>query len=561
MTTKPKAKKFRIRRSASLAGDPAPANVGTTKAPGSGGGAAAARTQAPDFDSDTAFANHDDGFGDQKFTPAQNANIAEPEEVASDAALDAIRREGLTGRQLRMARRVAQKHGLAPTSDFDAVRLLREQGIDPFERSTMLELVIADGKPAGGGGQLKPAGPNLPQTIQKPQLPSAKMMGEEARAQEIFNIQRDIARRRRRRLMLLLSRLAAFVLLPTLIAGFYYYNIATPLYATKSEFLIQKADATTPGSLGSLFSGTQFATTQDSITVQSYLQSREAMQRLDREHGFKAHFSQESIDPIKRLPPDATNEDAYKIYQSHVKIGFDPSEGIIKMEVIAADPQTSEEFSEALIGYAEEQVDQMSQRLREDQMKGAKESYEAAEAKMQAAQDRVLELQERLGVLDPVSETAALMGQITNFETLLRQKELELKQLQDNARPNQARVDGVQGDIDRLRALVAELRSQLTKNADGSASLARISGELKMAETDLATRQMMMQAALQQLETARIEANKQVRYITEGVSPVAPDEPTYPRKFENTLLSFLVFSGIYLMISLTASILKEQVTA
>ena len=39
--------------------------------------------------------------------------------------LDAIRREGLTGRQLRMARRVAQKHGLAPTSDFDAVRLLR----------------------------------------------------------------------------------------------------------------------------------------------------------------------------------------------------------------------------------------------------------------------------------------------------------------------------------------------------------------------------------------------------------------------------------------------------
>ncbi|MDG1520237.1 MAG: hypothetical protein P8H36_06170 [Yoonia sp.] len=45
-----------------------------------------------------------------------------------------------------------------------------------------------------------------------------------------------------------------------------------------------------------------------------------------------------------------------------------------------------------------------------------------------------------------------------------------------------------------------------------------------------------------------------------GVEPVAPDEATYPRALENTILAFLVFAGIYLMISLTASILREQVT-
>ncbi len=47
------------------------------------------------------------------------------------------------------------------------------------------------------------------------------------------------------------------------------------------------------------------------------------------------------------------------------------------------------------------------------------------------------------------------------------------------------------------------------------------------------------------------------------VEPVAPDEATYPRALENTILAFLVFlvfAGIYLMISLTASILREQVT-
>ena len=43
--------------------------------------------------------------------------------------------------------------------------------------------------------------------------------------------------------------------------------------------------------------------------------------------------------------------------------------------------------------------------------------------------------------------------------------------------------------------------------------------------------------------------------------PSAQDEAAYPRAFENTLLAFLIFGGIYLMFSLTASILREQVSS
>ena len=80
------------------------------------------------------------------------------------------------------------------------------------------------------------------------------------------------------------------------------------------------------------------------------------------------HFSQPTIDPIQRLDPDASMEDTYSHYIRHVKIGFDPTEGIVKMEVIAADPEVSAAFSRALITYAEAQVDNLSLRLREDQM-------------------------------------------------------------------------------------------------------------------------------------------------------------------------------------------------
>lgn len=495
----------------------------------------------------------EDGFGDMTFATVRKqldpANTPEQD-------LAAIKAEGLSGRQLRTARRVAQKHGIAAETDHEAVLLLRRKGVDPFQPSAVLQVVEGTDQGTSVAGRVQ-----LPQTVPKiPPLVATHPLSESERASEIVQIQRDIVRRRRRSFMMLLARLTAFVLLPTLLTGYYFFNIATPFYATVSQFIIQQNESMSAG-LGSMFRGTQFATSQDSIAVQGYLQSRDAMLRLDRDLGFKAHYSQDFIDPLQRLDPDASNEAAYKHYKRNVKIGYDPTEGIIKMEVIAADPQVSQKFAEALIGYAELQVDQLSSRLREDQMQGARASYEDAEQKVSEAQSRILALQEELGILDPVTENSALMGQVSTFEVELQNKRLELQQLLDNAQPNQARVDGVKGDISRLEQLVTRIRSQLTQGGGNTASLAQITGRLRIAEADLETRQLLLSQALQQLETARIEANRQVRYLEAPVAPVAPDEATYPRAFENTILAFLIFSGIYLMLSLTASILREQATS
>ena len=72
MTTKPKAKKFRIRRDSPM-------------------GAEASQPQA------------------EQVRPATSGQVDSAATVAGETDIDAIRREGLTGRQLRMARRVAQK--------------------------------------------------------------------------------------------------------------------------------------------------------------------------------------------------------------------------------------------------------------------------------------------------------------------------------------------------------------------------------------------------------------------------------------------------------------------
>lgn len=550
MTTKPRARKYRIHRDAPLASQALPDAPDQAAGPQQG-----ADRQAPP---DTGSAATD---------------AAGSPDAAAETDIDKIRQEDITGRQLRMARRVAHKYGLAVTSDFDAVRQLRKRGIDPFQRNNVLELVTPGNKQtnkptdktAEGRAGSAPDGVRLPQTVsQKSNLPASEKeapSGLDQRAGEIRAMQRDIARRRRRKLFALFARLAAFVLLPTLAMGWYFFVIATPMYATHSEFVIQQAEAQGSSGFGGLFQGTGLATQSEAVNAQAFLTSREAMLRLDADHGFKAHFQTSEIDAIQRLEPDATNEDAYDLYQDHVKVGYDPTEGVVNLEVIAADPETSQEFSEALIRYTEDRVDDLTQRMREDQMADAIANYEAAEADRQEALSNLTRIQREAEVVDPASAVSALQQRISTLEMRLDEKRIELASLQSNARPNQARVSAVQGELDRIRNQIDDLRSQLSQGDNGGPSQAEVVAKLREAEENYAFAIERVTAAQAAMDQARIEANRQVRFLSVSVTPVAPDEATYPRAFENTLLSFLIFSGIYLMISLTASILREQVSS
>lgn len=540
--------------------------------------------------SDNPFDTHDDGFGNMDFrrpegqaasrsdapAPAAAEPVARattPEEIAATNA--AILTEGLTDRQLRRAFMIAQRSQLAPSSEADAVRLLRESGVDPFSRASILRVVTPfAGAAAPAAPQPEAPGPGreiarlpgdvvqLPKKAKPIGLPSTEQRAEVNQAAEILRMQQDIARRRRRRLALLCARLFAFVMLPTFLAGWYFYMMATPMYSVRSEFVIQQAGPSGGGgSLGGLFSGTAFATSQDSIAVQGYLQSREAMARLDEDLGFRAHFQSDGIDQLQRLKPDAGLEAAYKVYKKFLKISFDTTEGVIRMDVIAADPQVAADWSRQLITYAEEQVDHLTQRLRGDQMRDAQAGYDAAQTALTTSQKRLIELQEKFKILSSETEVGLIVGQISGLENQLTQERLALAQMESNAEPNQARMDPIKRRIVTLESQVAELRARMTDTTSGETSLAEIQGQLLVAQADLQTRQMLLAQALQSMETARVEANRQVRYLSLSVSPIPPDEPAFPRAFESTLVTMLIMLGIYLMVSMTAAILREQVSS
>ena len=129
----------------------------------------------------------------------------------------------------------------------------------------------------------------------------------------------------------------------------------------------------------------------------------------------------------------------------------------------------------------------------------------------------------------------------------------------ENAWPNNSKVNAIRTSIRSNKDLIEAKQAELTQNTGSADSLANKNARMIVAEADYQTREMMVQAAVQSVEAARVAVDRQAQYLATSVAPVWPEERSYPRKFENTLLSFLIFGGVYLIMSLTASILREQV--
>ncbi|MEM9139467.1 MAG: hypothetical protein AAGB15_06515, partial [Pseudomonadota bacterium] len=301
-------------------------------------------------------------------------------------------------------------------------------------------------QPAGKKGSALPAlRPDI-----KPDTPAL-------RAERVEAIRRDLVRRRRRKGGGMILKLLAFVVIPTLAVAWFLWFQASDMYKSQSSFQVRGAEAGGGGGgglLGAFLGGGGGSSSMfDPVAVQAFITSRDLLTQLDAEHAWVAHFQDPDIDFWHGLPTDAGFEEAYSQFQSMVSVSYDPTEGLIEMELIAADAQTARRFSEAIIGYAEGMVDRLSDRIRDDALRDAEEYLSKAEQELQAAQAGMAAAQEQneIFAIEPeVSQKYALIGALEAELSALEAKLTNLRRVTTDSDPR----------VQRLTTQVATKRDQ-----------------------------------------------------------------------------------------------------
>lgn len=347
------------------------------------------------------------------------------------------------------------------------------------------------------------------------------------------------------------------VLLPFLLACGYYLGVAADQYASETHFTIRSHDGNSApiSPFGELLGGTLRSNGDPGAMIRNYLLSLDALNEL--RDGFDVVAAwQRPMDPLTKLwwnrPPA---ELLLWYYRRMISVVHEPATGIISLEVRAFDPDDAHIIAERLVSQAESLVNRLSERARYDRLRMAQAEVEIAEQRVTAAREAITELRERQSALDPGREAAAGMETVARLESTLATVRTELQERLGFMHSDHVQIQALRNRIASLEREITDTRSRLTSGREAApqrmATFERLSLEREFADRHLAS-------AINSLESARLEANRQQIYLARITGPNRAEYPIYPRTSRNLLAIFLIMMALYGIIWLIKASVREH---
>ncbi|UOM33674.1 hypothetical protein [Acuticoccus sp. I52.16.1] len=348
-----------------------------------------------------------------------------------------------------------------------------------------------------------------------------------------------------------------FVAVPVICVALFYAFAASPQYATESKFAVRgSSDSSGAMDSAGLFmasgggAGTEIA---DSFIVQEYILSRAMVQALVNEANFLEVYSRPSADPYYRLDPSLPIEGLVAYWNMMAAVDYDLETGILTLTIRAFRPSDAEAITRKVIEKAENLVNDISLRAREDSVRSAQREVDIAETRYADARKAVASYRGTTQEISPEKTAEARQTVVSKLESDVANMESLLTSLRSTMSENSPRVVYVRNQIEAMQRQIDAERRRVAVGEEGqdeSVLTERLSlYEELVAEREFALNQY--QSSYETLEAARVDALKQQRYLTVFVRGDAPEEATYPQAMRWTAIvavtSFLIWGFIILV--------------
>jgi capsular polysaccharide transport system permease protein len=372
----------------------------------------------------------------------------------------------------------------------------------------------------------------------RPDLGEVKPLSAVERTRGSTKAQAEAIRKRRARR--LAKRFALFVLLPTAMAGVYYGLLASEQYESYALFTVQSSEMRPSLGMEGLLAGiTNGSAGRDALAVRDYVLSRDMLSRLDREHGFIAHYKDTKADWFSRLRGSASFEEAYEYFGRRVHTDYDQASGAVTLHVRAFSAEKSAAFARDILSYSEEMVNKLSERERKDRTAFAEADVKRAEERLGRARQEVVALQQKHADFSPLQTAGAAMEIRTHLEGELASARAELMQLKSFMKDDAPQVLAATEKVKSLSAQVSsESRRLVDPSKPGGLNTAFAAFEAAMVEKEFS--QKAYESAMATLEVARADAVRQHRYLAVVAQPSLPDEATYPHRIRSVVAAFVL---------------------
>jgi capsular polysaccharide transport system permease protein len=350
------------------------------------------------------------------------------------------------------------------------------------------------------------------------------------------------------------------VVVPVVAAGIYYLFIAAGQYVVEFRFGVRSVEPM-PSRLGGLFFGSLASSpvVSDSYAVVQYIESRAIVDALGRTLDLTAIFSRPQGDWLARLHPPVPVEELVRYWRGQVDAFYDATDHSITVKVRAFTPRDAFALARGIRAAAEQVVNNLSARARRDTLGHAQADLHQAETRLDTVLARLRAFRDREGVIDPrqtANSTEALAAEIR--DALVRAK-TRLAILQHYMKGDAPALKLLQERITSLAAQQRSVSGQITsKQATRAHILSRIMTSYEELESERRFAETAYQHALQALDRARRDADRQQIYLATFIEPSLPEESLYPRRLVSIGLVFLVAFSIWAIGGLVVQSIRDH---
>jgi capsular polysaccharide transport system permease protein len=345
---------------------------------------------------------------------------------------------------------------------------------------------------------------------------------------------------------------------PTVATSVYYIAFAADQYVSEAKFVVRGPAAQASGGLSSLLQTAGMSRApEDTYAVQDFIVSRDALTELIKTQGLRQVFARPESDVLSRFPfylGGETFEHFYKYYQNHIDVTLDSTTGVSTLTVRTFRPDDSQHIATALLTSAENLINRMNARERENALRAAREEVALAEGRVEGVGIEIAEFRNKESLLDPNKQSVPMLQGINDLQTMLSRTNLQLSQLVLSS-PSSPLIADYKRRASALEAQIADAKAKVT-GTDASlvpkiTAYDRLSLQREFADKQLAS-------SITSLEQARIQAERQQLYLDLIVNPNLADYPAYPKKFATIAVVFATLAGVYFMLALLIAGMREH---
>lgn len=342
-----------------------------------------------------------------------------------------------------------------------------------------------------------------------------------------------------------------------LVVSLYWGLWASDRYVSQANVVLESPQLAPPTlSFETMFTGSN-SRAPDMLLLRDYLLSIDMLQKVEAQLDFRAHYADTRVDFFSRLfDEQATVEELHEYYQKMVTVELDDYAQVLRIKVRAFSPEKARDIAVFLLEQGERHMNQMGQRLAEEQVRFLEKQVNALEQRFAAARDELLDYQNEHGLVSPAGTVESLSAVVATLEaklTELKANRSTLVSFQSSTSPEVVRV-GAQ--IRSLEQQIAVEQARMAQRSGGA--LNTLSSEYRTLELKAQFAQESYSAALAALENTRIEAARKLKQVSVLQSPNLPQYPLEPERLHNAIMYAVVVMFLALISQMLLLVIQEH---